>query len=61
MNKITLFQKIIIIVDILFIWNMTWFFNVSSTFMNYIGVAIIVTLIYATVTAFSKNNKDVES
>ena len=60
MQKITLFQKIIIVIDILFLWNMTWFFNVSSTFMNYTGVAIIIALIYATFNAFTPK-KDVES
>jgi hypothetical protein len=62
MKKITLFQKIIIVVDVLFLWNMTWFFNVSSTAMNYTGVAIIIALIYATINAFrEKDKKAVES
>ena len=53
MKKITFWMKAMIVIDILFIWNMTWFFSVASTAMNYAGVALIVLLIYATIKAFS--------
>lgn len=60
MKRITFWMKAMVIIDILFLWNMTWFFNVSSTVMNYVGVASIILLIYATIKAFSPLLKNEE-
>jgi len=46
-------QWTIIIIDILFVWNMSFFFTVASTFLNYMGTVLIVVLVILTIKIFS--------
>lgn len=45
---------VILGVDAIFLFNMTWFFNVASNMMNYLGIGIIILLIIINFKLFKK-------
>lgn len=54
MTKNVFLKWFIVVIDLVYLWNIHEFFTISSTFLNYTGVGLLLLLTLLTIKIFKK-------